>query len=73
MAALLISAIAMQLTLLYDLDVYNDEDNEDEDLYPLRPFPLDGSFDVEEFSDEYCVQEFRFTCAQLKEILEVLR
>lgn len=72
MAAFLVPAIAMQLALLYDLDVYNDEDNDDDEPVRIRPFVLDGSFNVETFSEEYCVKQFRFTCPQLKEIIEVL-
>lgn len=73
MAALLVPAIAMQLAMLYDLDVYDDQDNDDEDPIHIRPFILDASFDVEILSDEYCVQQFRFTCTQLKEIISVLK
>ncbi|KAG0008633.1 hypothetical protein BGZ81_003968, partial [Podila clonocystis] len=73
MAALLVPAIAMQLAMLYDLDVYDEDDNDDEEPVHIRPFVLDASFDVEILSDEYCVQQFRFTCAQLKEIIKALR
>ncbi|KAF9100437.1 hypothetical protein BGX30_009630, partial [Mortierella sp. GBA39] len=43
-----------------------DQDDEDENPVLHRPFLLDASFDVRRYSDEYCVQEFRFNCAQLE-------
>lgn len=45
-------AIAMQLALLYGLDVYNHEDNDDEEPVRIRPFMRDGSFNVQTFSEE---------------------
>ncbi|KAF9368626.1 hypothetical protein CPB97_004432, partial [Podila verticillata] len=70
MAALLMLAIAMQLSMLYDLDIYDDEGNDDEEPVHLWPFVLDVSFDVETLSKEYCVKQFQFTYAQMKEIIK---
>ncbi|KAF9139051.1 hypothetical protein BGX30_008440, partial [Mortierella sp. GBA39] len=58
----------------YSLDDYEfDQDDEDENPVLHRPFLLDTSIDARRYSDEYCVQEFWFNCAQLEEILEVLQ
>lgn len=76
MAALFMLVCTMQLTLLYDLYKHEDMDEEVEEVKDpahLQPLELNGSFDVEMYTDDYCVQEFWFTCAQLKEILEALK
>ncbi|GJJ78236.1 nuclease HARBI1 [Entomortierella parvispora] len=56
-----------------DEDEQDDEAEEQDAPRPIRPFPLDHSFDVRAYSDTYSIQEFRFTCAQLQEIIGLLR